>query len=417
MRIPRKGLQMNLDTADVVVVGGGIVGVSTAYFLARKGHNVVLLEQRELAHGASGRNLGFLWMHNRNGGFSLELARAGRALYDQFAEELGPSFEYRSNGGMIYFHTDDQRRVYSEFVDARRADGLKMELLDAQAAHEAAPILPPHVIGATYSPEDGQIRTPKFVRALAQACRRLGVRIYEETPALGLLRDRSRAVGVRTGYGDVAAGSVVWATGAWSTMLSADGVEVPVKPERLGAVMMAPVREQLDKVLYGPLAAKNYSMIRTLPSYRDEYFTAEYEDPGHGVEHLECVSKTEAGNLFIGCPMDMPNTIDHRMPAIGLKMAIGALIEAFPQYRNLGVEACWSGVLPVTADSLPIVDSVDAVPGLVVATGHVYGNVAGPITGKLVAELLSGEETSLPLGDLAIDRAGLRFSEDGLERW
>ncbi|NJC69884.1 FAD-binding oxidoreductase [Planosporangium thailandense] len=408
---------MILDKADVVVVGGGIVGVSSAYFLAKRGHDVALVEQHELAHGASGRNLGYLWMHNRNAGYSLELARAGRALYDGFAEELGPSFEYRSNGGMIYFHTDDQRRVYAEFVEARRADGLKIELLDEQAAHEAAPILSPDVIGATFSPEDGQIRTPKFVRSLAQACRRMGVRIYEDTAALGLLRSGGRAVGVRTVSGDVPAGQVVWATGAWSGMLQADGVEVPFKPERLGAIMLGRVPEQLDKVLYGPLAAKNYAMIRSLPSYKDEYFTASYEDPGHGVEHLECVSKTEDGNLFIGCPMDMPDDLDHRMSAIGLKMGIGALLEAFPQYRNLGVEGVWTGILPSTADSLPIVDRVDAVPGLLLATGHIYGNVAGPISGKLISELASGVETSLRIDELALDRPGLQATEDGLVRW
>jgi glycine/D-amino acid oxidase-like deaminating enzyme len=408
---------MKLDCAEIVVVGGGTVGVATAYFLAKKGHDVVLLEQKQLAYGASGRNMGFLWMHNRNEGYALELARAGRALYDDFAAELGPAFEYRSNGGMIYFHTDDQRRVYSEFVDARRADGLKIELLDEQAAHEAAPILSPKVIGATYSPEDGQIRTPKFVRALGDACRRMGVRIYEETAALGLLREGSKVVGVRAVGGDVAADKVVWCTGAWSQMLEAEGITVPIRPERLGAVLFAPVAEELDKVLYGPLAAKQYEMLRSLPSYKDEYFTAPYEDPNAGVEHLECMAKTENGNLFIGCPMDYPSDLDDRMPAAGLKMTIDALLESWPQYRSLGVESAWTGLLPTTADSLPIVDEVDALPGLVLATGHVYGNVAGPITGKLVAELLSGEEPSISLAEMALDRPSLEWQTEGVTRW
>ncbi len=408
---------MLLDKSSVVVVGGGIVGVTTAYFLAKKGHDVTLVEQRHIGYGASGRNMGYLWMHNRNGGYALDLARAGRALYDDFAQELGPQFEYRSNGGMIYFHTDDQRQVYKEFVEARRADGLAIELLDEQAAHEAAPILPPHVIGATFSPEDGQIRTPKFVAALAQACRRLGVRIHENTPVLGLLRNGARTVGVRTSSGDVSADHVVWSTGAWSKMLASDGVNVPIRPQRMGAVMLGQVQEHLDKVLYGPLAAKSYEMLRSLPSYKDEYFTAPYEDPGHGIEHLECISKTEDGNLFIGCPMDTLDSIDHRMSAAGLKMTMDSLLHSLPQYRNLGIEGQWMGVLASTADSLPIVDQVDEVPGLVLATGHVYGNVAGPISGKLVAELISGESTSLPIDDLSLKRSGLQVSEDGLDRW
>jgi glycine/D-amino acid oxidase-like deaminating enzyme len=407
---------MDLDQADVVVVGGGIVGISTAYFLATKGHSVVVVEARDIAYGASGRNMGFLHMHNRAAGYQLDLARAGRALYDDFSDLLGPSFEYQSNGAMTYFFTDEQRQVFQEFVDMRQGQGVKMELLDAQQAREAAPILPPHVIGATFSPEDGQIRTPKFVRALAQECIRLGVRIHENNPALGLLKSGDVVTGVRTLYGDVPADRVVWCAGVWSTMLRAEGVDVPIKTERLGAIMLGQVEERLDKILNGPLAVKQYSFYRDLPSYKDEYFTAPYEDPSRGVEHLEVVSKTENGNLFIGCPMDYPDELDDRMSVGGLKMAIDALLQTFPHYTSLGVEGAWTGLIPATADAMPILDEVDALPGLVVATGHVFGNLAGPITGKLVAELVSGEKLTLPIDELAIDRPALA-AIDGVVRW
>lgn len=407
---------MILDKADVVVVGGGTVGISTAFFLASKGHDVVVAEAREVAFGASGRNMGFLHMHNRAAGFQLELARAGRALYDEFSELLGPSFEFQTNGAMTYFYTDEQRQVFKEFVDMRRGQGVGMELLDAEQAREAAPILPPDVIGATFSPEDGQIRTPKFVRSLAQESIRRGVRIRENTPALGLLKSGDAVKGVRTLYGDIPADRVVWCGGVWSTMLKAEGLDVPIRTERLGAIMMGEVEEQLDKILNGPLAVKQYSFYRDLPSYKDEYFTSPNEDSGHGIEHLEVVSKTENGNLFIGCPMDYPDQLDDRMPLGGLKMAIDALLEQFPNYRSLGVEGTWTGLIPATADAMPILDEVDALPGLVLATGHVFGNLAGPITGKLVSELISGDELSLPIDELALDRPALANADDVI-RW
>jgi glycine/D-amino acid oxidase-like deaminating enzyme len=408
---------MKLDKAGVVVVGGGIVGVTTAYFLATKGHDVALVEQREVGFGASGRNLGFLHMQNRHGDYAIELTRAGRALYDDFSDLLGPTFEYRGNGAMTFFYTDDQRQVYKEFVEARNADGFKAELLDEQAAHEAAPILPPDVIGATFSPEDGQIRTPKFVHALAQECRRLGVRIHENTPVLGLKKNGSSVVGVRTLGGDIVADKVVYCTGVWSSMLEAEGVSIPIKPHRLGAVLLAPVEEQLDKILNGPLAAKQYAHIRNLPSYKDEYFTSASEDPAHGVEHMECVAKTEDGNLFIGCPMDYPDQLDDRMPAGGLKLAIDSLLRTFPNYRTLGVEKAWTGLVPATADSLPILDEVEELPGLILATGHVYGNLAGPITGKLVAELISGEKPSVSIDEMSLYRPSLTQALDGVIRY
>ena len=115
--------------------------------------------------------------------------------------------------------------------------------------------------------------------------------------------------------------------------------------------------------------------------------------------------------------MDYPEQLDDRMPAGGLKMTLDALLETFPNYRGLGIEGVWTGLLPATADSLPIVDEVDEVPGLLLATGHVYGNLAGPITGKLVAELISGEDLTLPLDELALDRASLVEASDGVIRW
>jgi glycine/D-amino acid oxidase-like deaminating enzyme len=114
--------------------------------------------------------------------------------------------------------------------------------------------------------------------------------------------------------------------------------------------------------------------------------------------------------------MDYPEQLDDRLPVAGLKMAIDALLRTFPQYQMLGIERAWSGLIPATSDSLPIVDEVDELPGLILATGHVYGNLAGPITGKLVAELISGEQLSLPIDELALDRPTLTET-DGVIRW
>src|SRR5207302_6211891 len=111
----------------------------------------------------------------------LELARAGAERYDHYIEVLGNTFEYRRNGGIIFFYTPEQQRVYSEFVDLRNSQGVPMELLDQQQVRELAPVLPDSVLGAAFCPEDGQISSPRFVRALGEHCRRIGVRVHEAT--------------------------------------------------------------------------------------------------------------------------------------------------------------------------------------------------------------------------------------------
>ena len=136
----------------VAIVGGGIVGCSCAYYLAREGVEVTLLEQHEVAYGASGRNPGFVWLHCRNPGFALDVSLAGRALYDTLAEELPLPFEFRPSGGVMFFLTPEQGVVFEQFVAARNADGLEMELIDGAEIRRLAPPIRPDVLGGSYCP-------------------------------------------------------------------------------------------------------------------------------------------------------------------------------------------------------------------------------------------------------------------------
>ena len=153
------------SSPDVLVIGGGIVGAATAYQLARRGASVVLLEAERLAFGATGRNLGYIWLHTRRRGPELDLVMPTRDTLESLPEELGADFGLRTNGGLIYFTTEDQAVVMREFVERRTADGVPMRLLDGDEAREIAPILPDSVIGATFCPLDAQIDSTRYVGA------------------------------------------------------------------------------------------------------------------------------------------------------------------------------------------------------------------------------------------------------------
>ena len=145
---------------DVLVIGGGIVGAATAYHLARRGASVILLEADRLASGATGRNLGYIWLHTRKRGPELDLAMSTRNELEGLPEELGADFGLRTNGGLIYVTTEAQAVVMREFVDARIADGVPMQLLDGDQARELAPILPDTVSG------------PRSARSMRRSIRR-----------------------------------------------------------------------------------------------------------------------------------------------------------------------------------------------------------------------------------------------------
>jgi glycine/D-amino acid oxidase-like deaminating enzyme len=397
----------------VIIVGGGIVGCSTAYFLAREGVPVVLLEQHEISWGASGRNPGFVWLHCRNPGFALDISLAARRLYPQLVDELPLPFEFRESGGLIFYLTPDQGDVVEEFVAARRRDGLPMEMIEGAEVRRLVPPIREDVLGASYCPADAHINTPLFVRSLAEGARRHGADIREGVTVTTLARDGDRVVGVDTDAGRIEGSAVVVAAGAWTRrLLRANGLDAPIGAERLGVIGTRPMDMRIEPVVYGPLAAKQYTLFRDLASYDDAHFTSPFEEGG--VEMLELVAQRATGEVLLGCPMDYPSDLDDAPTLEGLLATARAIAEDFPGLRGAPIDRVWAGLLPYTPDTLPIID--EPAPGLFIASGHVFGNAAGPMTGVLLSQLIRGQTPEIDLTEVRLDR-GLDLPDGAVARW
>jgi glycine/D-amino acid oxidase-like deaminating enzyme len=399
----------------VVVVGAGIVGCSAAYFAARNGAQVTVLEGERVAYGASGRNPGFVWLHCRNPGFALEISLASRRLYPELVDDLPGDFEFRADGGLIYFTTSEQAVAFKEFADARRSDGLDIEMIDGDEVRRLVPPIREDVLGASFCSQDAHINTPAFVRSLADGAQREGAVIREGVAVTGLLRSGEEVVGVDTNEGRMDADVVVVAAGAWTAdLLKPLGIDLPIGAERLQVVVTEPLPFFIQPVVYGPLATKQYSLFRELPSYDASYFTAPYEAET-GVEMLQLVAQRVNGEVLLGCPMDYPAELDMRPTVTGMAITLRATTEDFPGLRDAAVARTWAGLLPYTSDTLPVIDS--PMPGLVIASGHVYGNSAGPMTGKLIAQLVLDEKPELDLSECRLDRTLATPTPGKATRW
>lgn len=395
---------MNARGSDVVVVGAGIVGAAVAYELARHGSSVTVIEGEHPGWGASGRNPGYVWLHTRAPGVQMQLGLAGRALYDELVEELD-GFDFRACGGMTYFF-EEQAELFPAFVRERREAGLPMELLDGAAARGACPILPEDVAGATYNPLDAHIDTERLVRAYVAGAERSGATLVRErVTALDVEGERCR--GVRTGSGAFAADVTVVAAGVWSdALLSPLGIRLPIVPMRLQVLETEPAAFRFEPILYGPSAIRQYAFARELPGYDEDRFTHPVERLTPATEMLELVAQRRDGRVLLGCPMDFPG-LDDRTTVAGLGMTLSVLGDRLPALRELAVARTWAGLLPETPDALPIVGTPDGTTGLFLATGHVFGNLAGPITGRIVAQRIHGEEPALDDAPLRPDRPAL----------
>jgi glycine/D-amino acid oxidase-like deaminating enzyme len=402
---------------DVIVLGAGIVGAATAYFLAKKGIRVLLVEGEAPAWGASGRNPGFQWLHTRKAGIQMELGLAGRRLADELREELD-DFEMRPSGGMIYFVDERQLPLFRAFIAERRAAGLPMELIDGKAAREHCPALSEKVLGASWNPLDAHQNTAMLVDALVAAANRHGAELRSNCRIAKLAIEGGRCVGVVTADGEtISAGKVVLAAGAWSPrLLKPLGMSLPISAMRLQVVETEPAPFRFEPLLYGPTAVKQYAYIRDLPDYSEEGAWHPMERQFPGLEFLELAAQRKDGRIRLGCPMDFPG-LDDRPTVAGIALTLAVLAENMPAIRGLAIERVYAGLLPETPDALPVLDPEPGVEGLVINAGHVFGNLAGPLSGKMIAQHLAGEPTDFNLTQFRLDRPALRVNRESHGRW
>ena len=392
-----------LDTCDIVVVGGGVVGLTTALELRRRGFDVIVVEQRFLAFGASGRNSGAVWLQTRRSGAELELARRGVQKYAEYESEFGPTFEFRRRGGLFFYEDDRQREILEAHAASRHAAGLDVAMVTAAEARSLSPVLPDTALGAVYCADDAQVDLAAFVRAVGSACMRMGVRIFENTAVLSTIRKVDSVVGIRTVRGEVHAGAVVWATGAWSVNLQSEGIELPVSTYRIGQLVTQPVAYTPGAILHGPRGASRCGALTDLPGYVGDVFDAIDGVDGDHLAYDDTIAQNTEGSVLVGNSIDGRGTLNPHISMTAAQAMIQTTLGRADHFGGLGVTGLWAGLVGETPDQLPIVDLID---GLYLNTGHSFGSTSGPASGEILARLVTGESNSLQ-NNLALARPAL----------
>jgi glycine/D-amino acid oxidase-like deaminating enzyme len=379
-----------LDSADVVVIGAGIAGITTAFELRNRGFDVVVVEQRFPAYGASGRSTGAIWLQTSQAGPELELARAGRDKYQRYIDELGNTFDYRQNGGLFFFETEAQGVILEDYVKDRSNAGLQVELLDAAEAQARSSLLPRTAIGAVYCADDAQVDAVRFVSAVAGACARKGVRIYENTSVISTIRQGDSLVGVRTVRGDIMSPGIVWATGAWAVNLSTEGLELPIATARQGQILTQALPPVQVPIMRGPRGVKWASALTGLKAYKENDFAIHGVDAlgGAPLQYDDTIVQNSEGGLVIGSSVDEPGALNPHIGMMATNVMLTAALDRYPEHAALGVVGLWAGIASSTSDHLPVIDRVD---GLYLNVGHSRGITTGPICGEIMAAVVSGE--------------------------
>src|SRR5438445_3954985 len=232
------------ETAEVVLVGAGIMGVSTAYHLARLGAGrVIILERATVCSGSTALASGGI-RHQYANRLGVELTTHSIVTYERFRDEFAVDPNFRQHGYLILIATEDELATARRSVALQRSLGVDVELLDAAATRALCPYLnTDDLLGATYTPRDGYADPYLCATAIAARARELGVGVKQQHEVHGFLRDGDRVRGVTTAAGMLESPTVVIATGAWSGAVGKlAGVDIAVRPHRRHKLMTAPFR-------------------------------------------------------------------------------------------------------------------------------------------------------------------------------
>jgi len=366
-----------METAEIAVVGGGIVGCSIAYHLAAQGcKNVALLEKDLVCFGSTGKSAGGIRVQFSSE-VNIRLSLEALKILARFKEELGVDPGFRQTGYVFLATTDEELATFRQNVALQQRFGIPVELLAPDEIRRRVPVLRvDDVAGGTFCPWDGHASPHEVTHALAAGARRLGARIHEGRAVTEVAVEGGRVVAVETSAGPIDCGAVVICAGPYAGHVGAmAGVELPVKP----------FRRQL--FVTKPLGGTPEALPLTIDFHRGWYFRREGE-----------------GILFSG-PKDAAPSFNTHVDWEDLEAIVATAIHRVPLLAKAEVLRGWAGSYDITPDHNPLLGAVPGVGGLYVAAGFSgHGFMHGPIAGRLMAELILGGKPSIDISPFAPDR-------------
>lgn len=372
---------------DVVIIGGGVHGLATAYELAKRGvKNVAVLERAYIGSGGSGRNTAIIRSNYRTSQ-GVAFYDESVKIYEGLSEELGFNVMFSQHGHLTLAHTELAISGLRVRAETNHLMGVDSTVIFREDIAQLAPALDltdhPRfpILAALYHPPGGIIRHDAVVWGYARRAQQLGVDIHTGIEVTGIDVVDGQVTGVRTTKGNIRAGTVVNATAGWaSTIASMVDLRLPIVTHPLQALVTEPLKPFLDPVL----------VSATLHVY---------------------VSQTDRGELVIGAEIDPYSSYSNRSTLPFMESSASHVLELLPSIAGVKVLRQWAGICDMTPDFSPIMGRVPGIEGFILDVGWgTYGFKAGPVSGRRIAELIATGAVPEVIAPFSIER----FATDGL---
>jgi glycine oxidase len=366
------------ETRDVVIVGGGVIGLSIAFALAREGIRPTLVDRRDLGREASWAGAGLIPPvgENRSRQPLVALRSWSAELYPRWSaaleQETGIDIGYRRTGGVDVAWTDREVQDLQATAGRWRAEGIAYERLAPGDYSRVEPALNPELTAAYYLPDRAQVRNPRLLRALMTAISQRGGRLMPWNGVEGFRVQDRRVTAVRTSVGDLPCGMVVVAAGAWSgPLLETIGVHAPTPPFKGQVVLLRSERPLIRRVVEH---GKNYLVPR------------------------------DDGRVLVGATEEDVG-FETKPTAQITRMLLDLAVRLCPVLSEAEVEATWAGLRPGSCDSKPYIGHAPGFENVIIASGHKRAGLQlAPATAELVADLVLDRVPRLDITAFRLDR-------------
>ncbi|MEW6264481.1 MAG: FAD-binding oxidoreductase [Thermodesulfobacteriota bacterium] len=377
--------------ADVVIIGGGLVGTAIAYYLSKTGKKVILLERKSIGSGTSGLTFGLLciqlFKYFGVVDSYLKICKTSLEMYMNLEEELGEDFQYRKTGGMVVIKDEEDFKHKSDLVRTLQAKNVEIEILDKEQTLEIAPALNPDgILGSSFSPIEAEINPLLLSDVFISKAKLHGAVVVSDAPVSSFSMKNGRVETIHTPKGPFSSDFVVNACGLWGSQVGKmAGLDLPLNVQR-GQVL---ITEAMPPFL--PVAVQHIP-----PALTDE-------TGRHLVKSTE-IRQMKNGNLLMGGTRE-----DNQTETITTYESITDITrraaDFLPAVRRARIIRTFGGIRPIPKDGLPILGFTEEVAGWVNALMHV-GVTLAPVVGKLTAELIDTGKTSLDITDFRMSRFG-----------
>lgn len=386
---------MTTNNYEVAVIGGGIVGCATAYYLAESGLEVIIVEKNSIASGTSSRCDGNVSIVDKDPGFESHMSMVSQELLEELVDKLDRPFEYRKHGSILVCDNDEEMEACIKWVKTQQEAGRKFRVLDQQDIRNESPFFADDIPGGLECETDSLINPYMFCYALVEKAEKdYGLKVKTNAEVTNITKEKKEFT-IHTTNGNVRAKKVVNAAGVWAPHIGRMlNLDIPIIP-RKGHILVGARQE--------PIMMRNVMEFGYLMNKFGQERIADERTTKHGVALV--LEPTENQNFLLGSSRQFVGydpTIDIRVVETIARRAL----RFFPKLNDFKIIRAYTGFRPYTEDHLPIVSAVEEVPGFYIAAGHEGDGISlATGTGKLMEQIINEKsETIMPTEPLRFDR-------------